>query len=169
MPKQLMWIIGVAVGVMALGGVLFYAQPGDEDHSNMNQVANGASLNLNLDPANYDFGTISMKNGLVTKTFNVKNEQTEAVELFELYTSCMCTSAKLKIGLTEYGPFGMLGHGAMKMLNQALAPGQEAQLEVTFDPNAHGPSGIGVIERTVSLKSDSGEIASINIKATVTP
>lgn len=169
MPKQLIWVSVIAVGIIVLGGVLFYAQPKPQDHSSMNVESSGNALNLVLDPVNYDFGTISMKNGLVTKAFSVKNELTEAVKLSELYTSCMCTSAKIKIGSEQYGPFGMLGHGAMKMLNQTLEPGQEAQLEVTFDPNAHGPSGIGVIERTVTLKSDKGELANMNIKATVTP
>lgn len=169
MAKQLIWIIVIAVGVVVLGGVLFYAQPKARDHSAMNVEASGNQLNLKLNPINYDFGTISMKNGLVTKAFMVKNEQTEPVKLSELYTSCMCTSAKIKIGADGYGPFGMLGHGGMKMLNQSLAPGQEAQLEVTFNPNAHGPSGIGVIERTVTLKSDKGDLANVNIKATVTP
>lgn len=169
MPKQLIWVIVIAVGIMVLGGVLFYAQPKPQDHSSMNVEASGNQLNLKLDPVNYDFGTISMKNGLVTKAFSVKNEQNEPVKLSELYTSCMCTEAKIKIGSEQYGPFGMLGHGAMKMLNQSLAAGQEAQLEVTFDPNAHGPSGIGIIERTVTLKSDNGDVANVNIKATVTP
>lgn len=169
MPKQLIWVIVIAVGIMVLGGVLFYAQPEPQDHSSMNVESSGNTLNLKLDPINYDFGTISMKNGLVTKAFSVKNEQNEPVKLSELYTSCMCTEAKIKIGSEQYGPFGMLGHGSMKMLNQSLVPGQEAQLEVTFDPNAHGPSGIGVIERTVTLKSDKGDLANVNIKATVTP
>jgi hypothetical protein len=169
MPKQFIWAIVGAVGVMVLGGVLFYAQPEPQDHSSMNVRGSGNPLNINVDPMNYDFGTISMKNGLVTKTFSVKNGQGDPVELAELYTSCMCTTAKIKIGQSDYGPFGMLGHGAMKMLDQSLAPGQEAQLEVTFDPNAHGPSGIGVIERTVTLKSKTGELIAVNIKATVTP
>lgn len=169
MSKQFIWVIVIAVGVLVFGGVLFYAQPEPQDHSSMNTENSDNTLNLKLDPVNYDFGTISMKNGLVTKAFSVKNEQTEPIKLSELYTSCMCTEAKIKIGSEQFGPFGMLGHGAMKMLNQSLAPGQEAQLEVTFDPNAHGPSGIGVIERVVTLKSDKGDLANVNIKATVTP
>ena len=169
MPKQFIWLIVGAAGIMVLGGVLFYAQPKAQDHSAMDVKSSGNALNVKVDPLYYDFGTISMKNGLVTKSFSVKNEQEQSVDLAELYTSCMCTLAKIKIEQSEYGPFGMLGHGAMKMLNQSLAPGQEAQLEVTFDPNAHGPSGIGVIERIVTLKSGKGELANINIKATVTP
>ena len=169
MPKQIKWLIAVAVGLIGLGGVLFYAQPKDQDHSQMPDQVSGSNLNLLLDPPNYDFGMISMKNGLVTKSFQVKNEQDQDLDLSTVYTSCMCTNAKIVIDGQEYGPFGMQGHGAMKMLNQKLRAGQSAQLLVTFDPNAHGPSGIGVIERTVSLESQRGDIASVNIKANVTP
>ncbi|MBX4187058.1 MAG: DUF1573 domain-containing protein, partial [Candidatus Doudnabacteria bacterium] len=148
---------------------LFFAQPKDQNHSSMNNVPNGSTLDLSIDQTAYDFGNISMKNGLVTKVFNVKNTKPEKVFLSQLYTSCMCTNAKLRINGQEFGPFGMQGHGAMKMLNQSLEQGQEAQLEVTFDPNAHGPSGIGVIERAITIQTDKGEIAVMNIKANVTP
>lgn len=169
MPKQIKLLIVAGLGVIILGWVLFYAQPKDQDHSAMNATVLGKTLNLKLDPQNYDFGTISMKNGLASKSFTVRNDQNQPISLAELYTSCMCTNVKIKIKDIEYGPFGMQGHGAMKMLNQVLGAGEEAQLEVIFDPNAHGPSGIGQIERTITIQSDKGEIASVNIKANVTP
>jgi len=169
MPKQVSWLIGVAIVVLGMGGVLFYAQPKDQDHSQMPAQPSGNSLNISLEPANYDFGTISMKDGLVTKSFQVKNTLDKDFDLSTVYTSCMCTNAKFVLDGEEYGPFGMQGHGAMKMLNKVLKAGQEAQLLVTFDPNAHGPSGIGVIERSVSIQSADGDVASVNIKANVTP
>lgn len=172
MSKQFLGLGLGAIGIIALGGVLFYAQPKADDHSTMNQAPSGEALGIQFEPASYDFGTISMKNGNVTKTFAVKNTKTEPVFLSQLYTSCMCTNASIKINGRDFGPFGMLGGhggGGMKMLNEVLAAGAEAEVSVTFDPNAHGPSGIGVIEREVTLQSDKGAVASINIKATVTP
>lgn len=169
MPRQVKILILVAVGAIITGGVLFFAQPEPVDHSTMAAQISSNALDLALEPKSYDFGTVSMKNGLVSKEFVVKNTRPESVFLAEVYTSCMCTDAKIRINSQEFGPFGMQGHGAMKMLNQSLQPGQEAQLQVTFDPSAHGPAGIGVIERTVSLKSDQGEVISVNIKANVTP
>ena len=142
MRKQLIWAIAIAVGVMVLGGILFYAQPKDQDHSAMNVENSGNPLNLKVDPLNYDFGTISMKNGLVTKFFKVKNIQTNDIDLSTVYTSCMCTSAKFVIDGQEYGPFGMQGHGTMKMLNKKLTVGQEAELVVTFYPHTPSPSQI---------------------------
>ena len=41
----------------------------------------------------YDFGSISMKNGLVTKDFIVKNPTSEDIFVPTLMTSCMCTKA----------------------------------------------------------------------------
>lgn len=169
MPNQLKYLIGAVVLVLGLAGVLFYAQPESADHTTMNDAAGQNSLNLSVEPANYDFGNITMKDGLVTKSFKIVNTQDAKLKLAQAYTSCMCTTAKIVINQSEFGPFGMQGHGVMKMLNQTLDPGQEAELLVTFDPNAHGPSGIGVIERTVTLQSDQGETVSVNIKATVTP
>ena len=169
MRKHGIWLIGGGIGVMVLGGILFYAQPKSADHTTMATQSNSSALNLQIEPQSYDFGTISMKNGKVTKVFTFKNTQANPVFLSELYTSCMCTNAEIKINGKQLGPFGMQGHGAMKMLNELLAPGDTAEVAVTFDPNAHGPSGIGTIERTVSLQSDKGEVASVNIKANVTP
>lgn len=169
MPHQLKILIFAAIGLIILGGVLFYAQPKSSDHSTMAAQPSADSLKVAMEPQNYDFGTISMKNGLVNKEFTIKNNQTDPLFLSEVYTSCMCTNAQIRINNQEFGPFGMQGHGAMKMLNQSLSAGQEARLVVTFDPNAHGPSGIGVIERSVTIQSDNGETASINIKANVTP
>ena len=169
MRSQFKWLIGAVILVLGLGAALFYAQPKDQDHSQMPAQVSGSKLDLALDPPNYDFGTISMKNGFVTKSFHVKNIQNQEIDLSTVYTSCMCTTAKIIIDSREYGPFAMQGHGTTKMLNQKLRIGQEAQLLVTYDPNAHGPSGIGRIERTVSLESKQGDIANIIIKANVTP
>lgn len=117
----------------------------------------------------HDFGTISMKNGKVTTTFKLKNIKSEPVELTRLYTSCMCTNATLKLSGQSEGPFGMIGHGSIPKFSDMLASGQEAEVEVVFDPNAHGPAGVGTIERTVTIEGKDGKLAELNIKATVTP
>ncbi len=174
MPKQFKILIGSALGILVFGGVLFYAQPKPQEsiHDNMDPASSEMSLKLSIDPVNYDFGTISMKNNEVTKTFAIKNSQDQAILISDIYTSCMCTVARIKLGADQYGPFGMLGgHGGSgnTKLGRTIEAGQEASLDVTFDPNAHGPSGIGIIERTVTIKSSTGELATMNIKANVTP
>lgn len=76
-------------------------------------------LGVSIDPKAYDFGTISMKDGKVTKSFIIKNEDRDT-ELASVSTSCMCTEAKIVMNGSQFGPFGMPSHGPMKMLNQKL-------------------------------------------------
>ena len=81
----------------------------------------------------------------------------------------MCTEATLILGGKSYGPYGMPGHGFVPRADQTLAPNEEAEILVEFDPAAHGPAGVGYIERAVIIEDDSGPIADFMIKTTVTP
>jgi len=176
MPKQLKIIIIVATAVLGLGIALLIAQPKDGQQvadtgyqvMDMGSDKTVASV-LEASETFHDFGTISMKNGKVSTTFKVKNIKTEPVALTRLYTSCMCTEAKLNIAGKTEGPFGMMGHGIIPKFNDPLQPNQEAEVEVVFDPNAHGPAAVGTIERTVTVEGQDGKLAELNIKATVTP
>jgi len=119
----------------------------------------------------FDFGEISMSNGVVKHNFVLKNEGEESLKIGKIYTSCMCTTAFLTDSSGETtGPFGMSGHGVLKYANVEVSPGKEITIEANFDPAAHGPSGVGLAERSVyfetnSSKSPKGEL---KFKATVT-
>lgn len=166
MTKQIKIIIAVAVAVVGFGVVLFLNQP--TEHEQMQGTSAEHNV-LSSDQQSYDFGTISMKDGKVKTTFKVKNPTAEALTLSKLYTTCMCTEAKLVVnGLTE-GPFGMPGHGSIPTFEQKLEPNGEADIEVEYDPNAHGPSGVGRIERSVIVEGQGGKLATFNIIANVTP
>ncbi|KKT83316.1 MAG: hypothetical protein UW81_C0021G0020, partial [Candidatus Giovannonibacteria bacterium GW2011_GWC2_44_9] len=41
--------------------------------------------------------------------------------------------------------------------------------EVVFDPAAHGPAGVGRIERAVYLENSASEALQLKFSATVTP
>jgi len=116
----------------------------------------------------YDFGTVSMAKGKVAHAFDVRNAGSDPVVASKLYTSCMCTQASLSVGGKTDGPFGMIGHGFVPTFETLIQPGQAAKIEAVFDPAAHGPSGIGRIERTVTLETSSGSLQ-LNIKASVVP
>ena len=64
----------------------------------------------------------------------------------------MCTTATLITSDGKAGPFGMAGHALIPEINKTIAPGEEAYIEVTFDPAAHGPSGTGKIRRVVYVE-----------------
>ena len=63
----------------------------------------------------------------------------------------------------------MPGHGFVPSADVVLNPGETAEVEVISDPAAHGPSGIGRIERSVYLEGDAGSLVELRIRATVTP
>lgn len=166
MPKQIKIMATVFVGVVGLGALLYFNQPTEQDK---NKTARGVANVLNVDKTLHDFGTISMKDGNVKTMFTIKNTSAETVRLSKLSTTCMCTQASLILDSMNLGPFGMPGHGAGQTFGEELAAGAQAQIEVEYDPNAHGPSGIGEIQRSVILEGPSGELLSVDIRANVTP
>ncbi|KKP86012.1 hypothetical protein A3B84_01550 [Candidatus Nomurabacteria bacterium RIFCSPHIGHO2_02_FULL_35_13] len=118
----------------------------------------------------YDFGAISMKNGNVVKEFTVTNFNDGDIILSKVLTSCMCTSAYIvKPDGTMKGPFGMSGHGAAPLSDEAIKPGENRIVRVVFDPNAHGPAGVGMIDRFITLTDTSDNTLQFEVKALVTP
>jgi len=118
----------------------------------------------------YDFGTISMKNWTVTKEFKVTNPTDKDITINTVLTSCMCTSAFIvePDGSTK-GPFGMSGMGYVPPANELIKAGESRMIKVVYDPNAHGPAGVGQIDRFVTLTDSSGAELRFEIKALVTP
>lgn len=116
----------------------------------------------------YDFGEISMRDGIVRHAFSLQNVSPEALTVEKLYTSCMCTTAALDFAGKRSGPFGMPGHGFLPRIGRVIAPGEAATVEVAFDPAAHGPAGVGRIEREAVLETDQGPFR-LRIAVTVTP
>ena len=118
----------------------------------------------------YDFGSISMKDGKVSHLFKVSNQTDNDVTLKQVVTSCMCTVAYVINGESKNGPFGMPGHGgSVPKVNDMIKAGEAREIEVVFDPNAHGPAGVGLIDRFITLTDATGEELQLEIKATVTP
>lgn len=107
-----------------------------------------------------ELGEISMADGVKEISFIYKNTSDKDININELYTSCMCTKAKIIIGDNQSVFAGMKGHkSGLTPINpnMALEPGEVAKLVVEFDPNAHGPDGVGAMTRTVFLETDSQE------------
>jgi len=125
---------------------------------------------LTFEKSQYDFGTVSMAKGKISKEFTLENKSQGDVKIGEVFTSCMCTEAELKAGNETAGPFGMQGHGLARSANLIVKPGEEMIVKVIFDPAAHGPSGVGPIERQVAIyTSASKDPIVLEFKAVVTP
>lgn len=157
---------GIAIVVF---GLIWLGQPKSTNSQSGADVAGNSGAALALSESSFDFGTISMASGNVSRAVKVKNMDTKPVTLGKLYTSCMCTVAKLRHAGKELGPYGMQGHGFIPSMDEVLGVGEEADIEITFDPNAHGPAGVGRISRIVYLENDAGAPLQIKFNTFVTP
>ncbi|MBI2607882.1 MAG: DUF1573 domain-containing protein [Candidatus Doudnabacteria bacterium] len=124
---------------------------------------------LDVSEVSYDFGTVSMSDGDVVHEFTITNSQVEAIEIAKIYTSCMCTDAFFVQEGLRKGPYSMPGHGAIPKVEEILEPGEKAIIEVVFDPTAHGPAGIGLIDRSVFVETEKGASVELRINGNVTP
>ncbi len=104
--------------------------------------------------AQHDFGMVSLKGGVVSKSFPLVNIGEGDLTISSLDTPCGCTSARVING-DESGPlFGMASHGkSPKNWETVIKPGQQAQLVVLYDPSVHSDFR-GPATRTVRIFSD---------------
>lgn len=106
---------------------------------------------LNIGVNNHDWGEIDIQAGPVTHSFNIQNTGSNVLRLYDIKTSCMCTTAQLKTKAKSSKKFGM--HEKVPGLFE-IKPGETAQLVVEFDPAFHGPDAVGPITRAVYLKTN---------------
>lgn len=163
-------ILGIVVLILVFGGIVWLARPNSTFRSVNNRSLNkGAAVALVTNESAFDFGTISMAAGNVTHLYKIKNISSQDVKIARVYTSCMCTSAYLLRGDKRFGPYGMPGHAFGGGLNEILKSNEEASVETVFDPAAHGPAGVGTIQRAVIVETDSGSTLELHFSALVTP
>ena len=166
-------LLGLAAILVVFGGIVWISnrKSGQTGNAGTATVLQGNGR-LEAKETSYDFGEVSMANGKVTRAFEVTNTSGETVNVKKVYTSCMCTQALIKSSAgRQFGPFGMPGHGgASPFANIDVAPGETVAVEAIFDPAAHGPSGVGVIDRAVYLETNSKEMPKVELTfhATVT-
>ena len=163
-------IVGAGIGIVLLGLLIWFSQgassPADTGAAVGTRVSQG---NLIVQDPEFDFGSISMAKGKVSHRFTVKNTGDAPVTVRKIYTSCMCTTATLLLGSDSYGPYGMPGHGFIPQLNKEIPAGGAGEIEVVFDPAAHGPAGVGKIQRIVTIEQGGGTPVSVGFSALVTP
>lgn len=161
-------VIGIAIAIVVLGGIVWIARPNSQTNSTASLSSNTNGM-LAAEEMSFDFGTISMAAGKVKHAFKIKNADNEPVVIGKMYTSCMCTTAVLLIDGKRFGPYGMPGHGFLPKINEAIDAGKEATVEVVFDPAAHGPAGVGRIQRTITIENNAGQPLEFGFTALVTP
>lgn len=160
-------IITAIVVIVAIGALILIAKTYSGSNKTGGSVSKFNGV-LTAEESSFDFGTISMAKGKVSHMFKIKNTSNETANIEKMYTSCMCTVASLIKGDKKFGPFGMPGHTFIAKINQVVNAGEEASVEVVYDPAAHGPAGIGKIQRGVTLENGSSNLE-LNFSAFVTP
>jgi len=172
MKSNKIFLLIFVSSVLLLAGLMWLGKPTGknavQDSASAQKLSASAAM-LIADPNSFDFGTISMAKGSVRYTFALKNTSTDSMTAKKLYTSCMCTKASITVRGDTKGPFGMPGHGFVPSINERIEPAEEVAIEAVFDPAAHGPAGVGRIERSVYLELDSGEEIELRVSAVVTP
>lgn len=149
-------ILIAAAAVLIIGGIVV-GLASTKSESAVDKGANQGEPRLSVNESRFDFGDVSMAEGKVSHSLNVKNEGSDDLAISSIFTSCMCTSAVLSVEGKKSPVFGMLGHGVnYPFWSEKLKPGEQAELAVTFDPNAHGPNATGPITRTITLLSNDG-------------
>ncbi len=161
----------VTIGVIALFvvGLILLAAPKNSTTGEKALVVGSAGSVLSAAETFFDFGKISMADGNVTHAFKVKSSAAEPVKISKVYTSCMCTTATISSASGQKGPFGMPGHGFVPPANVTVGAGEEFEVAAIFNPNAHGPAGVGRNDRTVYVETDSGKVLQLNFTALVAP
>jgi len=169
MNKKTLNIVLISLFIVGAIAFLMIYRPSSTSAHSSRAAQRGESF-LTVEESAFDFGAISMAKGDVSHQFKIKNLTPNPVTITKMYTSCMCTNvAFYKGGNKIAGPFGMAGHGFIPTISKILGAGEEATMVVTFDPAAHGPAGIGEIERGVYIETGNGASLVFQIKANVTP
>ncbi|MFH1841217.1 MAG: DUF1573 domain-containing protein [Candidatus Nealsonbacteria bacterium] len=145
--RKIKKIVAVLLPVLLVaGGISFFLMNYSPEKSNPGQPM------IEIPETEYDAGTVSMSDEKVIHTYEIKNTGVGDLEINKIWTSCMCTTARLKVGDQESGEFGM--HSNSVLWSQKIAPGETGFLEVIFDQAFHGPEGTGSIVRAVYLSTN---------------
>ena len=157
MNKTTKQIVIYGAIILFLAGIVWLAVT-DKDNS-----ISAYSLGmLTAQEQSFDFGVIQMEGGNVIHQFELKNESEDSVTIEKVFTSCMCTTAKVHDNNgDEHGIFGM--HG-VQQTNIKVGIGESVMIEAIFDPAAHGPAGVGLAQRSIYLETNSAASPKIELR-----
>lgn len=142
--------------VLIIGGAVVISRGSSSSSSSTSQNTT-QELNIEANPSFYNLGDVPIGGGIVSKEYEVKNTTDKTLKLSRIATSCMCTTASIKIGEKGTKFFGMEMSGDKNPpVNLAMAAGQTGKVTVNFDPAAHGPQGVGAFDRIVWLYFNEG-------------
>lgn len=147
MNEKKLIIILILITVIILGSGVFVLS----STTSTNQITASQNARVSVDEKTFDWGNIPYSGGNAVKTFTIKNTGTDTLKLTNIKTSCTCTKAQIVVDGKSSPYFSM--HSTSGWVGEVL-PGRQAQLTVIFDPAFHGPTGVGPMERLISLQTN---------------
>src|SRR3989344_3526588 len=157
------YILGIFLAtILIIGGSVFVTA---KTNDGTTQDTGGR---VAVEATTYDWGEIGIESGKVERLFSITNTGTGPLRVFNVSTSCMCTTAQLLLGEKESPLFGM--HTKVPFVLE-ISPQETASLKVVFDPAFHGPSGIGEVTRQIHVETTDSAQKDItfDLTAKVTP
>lgn len=154
------FIIGIFVATLLILGiaVFFGSRMGATP-----QITADSQVSVSVDSNKYDWGTIDYDKGIVSKNFEIKNTSNTALKLYNVKTSCLCTTAQFKTAEGTSKKFGM--HESSSDVFE-VKPGETAELIVEFDPAFHGPSGVGAVTRIITMSTNDSKNSTLTFNLT---
>jgi hypothetical protein len=145
------FVIGIIVFILLIFGLaIVFAGKG----SSKAVVEKTVGAKIKIDHLSKEMGDISYDNGLISHSFPVKNVGTKNLEIANMATSCMCTNVYIKTNEGKSEQFGMKGMSNPSDWKGIIEPGKTAEVIAVFDPQYHGPQGVGPVSRTVSMETN---------------
>ena len=147
--KKIIPVVIAVVFLAAVGAVFVWYQSANSNGFWQNLATSGSQIVV--EPEFYDLGTV-IYGEVARHSFNVNNTGDEPLEILRLSTSCGCTQA------------------AMKDDQAVIAPGETAEMVVSFDPAVHqDDTDLGELTRVVYIRTNdaSQPETEVTIKANV--
>lgn len=140
-------LVGLSLTLLLIfGGVFFITKT-----NNRASLATNQTTQVAVDKTSFDWGEIGINNGKVQAEFDLKNSGSAPLQLANVSTSCMCTTAQVEIEGKRSPYFGMMQKSSW---TGQVEPGKTAKLIVEFDPAFHGPQGVGQITRQAVVETN---------------
>lgn len=137
----------IAFSILLVGGALYFGSK----LGATTVVEADKSVQIVVGDNSHNWGDIDINGGIVSKVFAIENTSDSVLKLYDVKTSCMCTTAQLRTSSESSKKFGM--HEKTSSVFE-VQPGDTVEVVVEFDPLFHGPSGVGPINRTVTMNTN---------------
>lgn len=109
---------------------------------------------ISIESDSFDFGEVSVAKGIVSTVIKIKNTGKSDLVINNIDSSCMCTTASINFNGISGPVFGMSMHGNPEDWSVSIPSGQEAELNIYYDPTVHPDIAGQHLVRIISIYSN---------------